>query len=227
MGGVGVRKVASLQLPVADLAYFKLNKRTSEITAPRPMTAAAMPRPTSRPLTLRALAGAGGRAGAGGVAPGGRAVGAPVLVGGRETEATVTGAPAAVGGRGAAGAATPMEEGGAEGADGPPAGRVGSLMVGEDVGLGGRLMRTVSFFGCTLAASGGFGGMGAPDSGLVSDIILFAGSKLGSPLNGVKLFLGFSRQGGRVSLRFVARASIKKGRRSQPARPGVIGRMMQ
>ena len=36
----------------------------------------------------------------------------------------------------------------------------GILMVGEAVGFGGRLMRTVSFLGCTLAASAGFGGTG-------------------------------------------------------------------
>ena len=50
-------------------------------------------------------------------------------------------------------------------------GREGSLMVGAEVGLGGRAMRTVSFFGCTLAASAGLGGrepMGA--SGLFSAI---------------------------------------------------------
>lgn len=34
----------------------------------------------------------------------------------------------------------------------------GILMVGAAVGFGGRLMRTVSFFGCTLADSEGFGG---------------------------------------------------------------------
>src|SRR5882672_8975981 len=33
--------------------YFRLNKRTRLTTAPNPTTAAAMPRPTSRPLTLR------------------------------------------------------------------------------------------------------------------------------------------------------------------------------
>ena len=43
------------------------------------------------------------------------------------------------------------------GTDGPAAGKVGNLIVA--VGLGGRLMRTVSFFGCTLAASTGFGGI--------------------------------------------------------------------
>ena len=41
----------------------------------------------------------------------------------------------------ALGAATPAEDG------------EGSRTVGAAVGLGGKLMRTVSFFGCTLAAS--------------------------------------------------------------------------
>src|ERR1043166_9424927 len=40
----------------------------------------------------------------------------------------------------------------------PVAGNDGSLIVGAEVGLGGSAMRTVSFFGCTWAASGGFGG---------------------------------------------------------------------
>jgi hypothetical protein len=33
-------------------------------------------------------------------------------------------------------------------------------MVGDAVGLGGKLMRTVSFFGCTLEASTGLGATG-------------------------------------------------------------------
>lgn len=37
----------------------------------------------------------------------------------------------------------------------------GSFMVGAAVGLGGRLMRTVSFFGCTLEASTVLGTTGA------------------------------------------------------------------
>jgi hypothetical protein len=32
----------------------------------------------------------------------------------------------------------------------PPGGRVGNLIVGAAEGFGGKLMRTVSFFGCTL-----------------------------------------------------------------------------
>ena len=41
----------------------------------------------------------------------------------------------------------------------------GILMVGAAVGLGGRLIRTVSFLGCTFAASAGLGGV-APGAGL-------------------------------------------------------------
>ena len=44
---------------------------------------------------------------------------------------------------------------------GPPGGSVGNLIVGAAVGFGGRLMRTVSFFGCTLPVSF-FGGGSAP-----------------------------------------------------------------
>lgn len=63
---------------------------------------------------------------------------------------------------------------------GPPGGRVGNLIVGDWVGLGGKLIRTVSFFGfgffgsgssasaaaaATLGPRGGLGG-GTPGSGL-------------------------------------------------------------
>jgi hypothetical protein len=48
----------------------------------------------------------------------------------------------------------------AGGAD--PGASVGSLIVGADVGLGGKLMRTVSFFGWILAASAGLGGNAPP-----------------------------------------------------------------
>jgi len=89
-------------------------------------------------------------------APVGRVTGAPVLVGGRVADAELArvAPPEAVGGRGAAGAAaagagvaTPTVADGADGAAGPPAGSVGSLIVGEELGLGGRLIRTVSFLG--------------------------------------------------------------------------------
>jgi hypothetical protein len=42
----------------------------------------------------------------------------------------------------------------------PPGGKVGNLIVA--VGFGGKLMRTVSFLGCTLEASAGFGGTAPP-----------------------------------------------------------------
>jgi hypothetical protein len=45
---------------------------------------------------------------------------------------------------------------------GPPGGSVGSLMVGAAVGLGGRLMRTVSFLGWTLPVDFFIGGCTAP-----------------------------------------------------------------
>jgi hypothetical protein len=44
---------------------------------------------------------------------------------------------------------------------GPPGGNVGSLIVGAADGFGGKLIRTVSFFGCTLPVSF-FGGGTAP-----------------------------------------------------------------
>ncbi len=89
-----------------------------------------MARALSNPLTVGAAegrwAGEGGRWAAGRWDVAGAAVGAaaarPLAVGG--------------GGSGAGGAT-----------DGPPGGNVGSLIVGAAEGLGGRLMRTVSFFG--------------------------------------------------------------------------------
>src|ERR1700678_4595703 len=62
----------------------------------------------------------------------------------------------------ATGAAAPLP-----GADEPGA-KVGSLIVGAEVGLGGRLMRTVSFFGWTFEDSAGFGGSApAGDGGIL------------------------------------------------------------
>jgi hypothetical protein len=60
----------------------------------------------------------------------------------------------------------------AAGADTPAEGGDGSRTVGAAVGLGGKLMRTVSFFGWTLADSPGLGG-GEPGGklGLFSAII--------------------------------------------------------
>ena len=88
----------------------------------------------------------------------------------------VTGAAAVDVAAGAAGA----------GGAGAAAAGVGILIVGAAVGLGGKLIRTVSFFGCTLAASAGFGGT-APVGvlGIFSAIKLSA-FNLGLALGGVK-----------------------------------------
>jgi hypothetical protein len=55
-------------------------------------------------------------------------------------------------------------------------------------GFGGRLMRTVSFFGCTLAASVGFGGTPPVGlfGGLSAIVILVSYCKLESVLRSVK-----------------------------------------
>jgi hypothetical protein len=51
-----------------------------------------------------------------------------------------------------------------------PGASVGSLIVGAEVGLGGKLMRTVSFLGWTLAASAGLGGKAPPGVEILSAI---------------------------------------------------------
>jgi hypothetical protein len=73
-------------------------------------------------------------------------------------------------------------------AAGAPGANVGSLMVGADVGLGGKLMRTVSFFGWTFEASAGLGGCAPPgDVGILSAITsLFYAFNLELPLTAVK-----------------------------------------
>ena len=45
---------------------------------------------------------------------------------------------------------------------GPPGGSVGNLIVGAAEGLGGKVIRTVSFFGCTLPVDFFMGVTGAP-----------------------------------------------------------------
>ena len=83
---------------------------------------------------------------------------APVLVGVGAAVGGLAGA-AAVGAGAKAGLGAPV---------GPPGGKVGSLMVGAAVGFGGKLMRTVSFFGCTLPVDffNGSAPVGAPGNGL-------------------------------------------------------------
>ena len=102
------------------------------------MIAAAMANPLSRPLTL---VGAEARAGAGAAAV--------FCAAGAEAARCRLGAEEGRG-AGAAGAAD-VTAGAATGAAlapvGPPGGSVGNLIVGAAEGLGGRLMRTVSFLG--------------------------------------------------------------------------------
>ena len=106
-------------------------------------TAAAMARPLSNPLTVATWEGACRGAGTAGAETAERCA-----VGGAATRAPVPPVEG-VGGLGpvpgAAGVATGAAE--AVGGGGAPVGNVGSLIVGEAVGLGGKLMRTVSFFG--------------------------------------------------------------------------------
>src|SRR5882724_1610813 len=112
------------------------------------MSAAARASALSNPLTP-AMTGARRCGGAGRPAAVGAAVGRGAGVGGAGAGACAGAGVAATGAAAAAGAA---------GAG------AGILIVGAAVGLGGKLIRTVSFFGWTLAASVGFGGT-APEGG--------------------------------------------------------------
>src|SRR5580658_7032357 len=128
-----------------------------------------MASPLSNPETLATIGAAIGRGATEGA---GACLGAGVRTPGLGAALGAAGAgvAAALGGAAApteaTGAAEPLAGGAAPGA------RVGSLIVGAEVGLGGKLMRTVSFFGWTLAASAGLGGMEPPpgDVGIFSAI---------------------------------------------------------
>jgi hypothetical protein len=134
------------------------------------MTAAAMASPLSNPVKPTAT-GIMGRGTAEGAGAGLTEVAGAAMRAGAAPEAGGAGGAAALDGAGtpttvAAGAAEPMAGGGVPGA------KVGSFIVGAEVGLGGRLMRTVSFFGWTFAASADLGGKAPPgDIGLLSAII--------------------------------------------------------
>src|SRR5436190_6038745 len=114
-----------------------------EPTAARPTTAAAMAKIVSKVLTAGAAATTG--AGRGAPAAGADGRGAAAAAGAAAVGRAGAGA---WGGAAAAGAAVP-----AIGPVGPPGGRVGNLIVGAAEGLGGKLIRTVSFLGCTLPVS--------------------------------------------------------------------------
>jgi hypothetical protein len=108
--------------------------------AASPITAAAMARTVSTVLTAgRAATGPGAARGAAG-AERGAAGAAAVARGALGVRAGAALGPAA----GAAAAGAPV---------GPPGGSVGSLMVGAAEGLGGKLIRTVSFLGWTFPVS--------------------------------------------------------------------------
>jgi hypothetical protein len=133
-------------------------------------TAAAMANPTSTPL-MAAGRGAGrgaapARGAAAGVARGAAGVD------GAAAGAAAEGVPAAV--------VAPVGAGAAGGL--PPAAGAGILIVGAAVGFGGKLIRTVSFFGWTLAGSAGCGGA-APSGvfGVSSAIIFVAQTKIHEP----------------------------------------------
>ena len=104
-------------------------------TATKPTTAATMARIESKPLAAGAAATPGDGLGATGAAR------------------WATGAAAARGAAGVGAAGAVGAVGAALAPVGPPGGSVGSLMVGAAEGLGGRLMRTVSFLGWTLPVS--------------------------------------------------------------------------
>jgi len=139
-----------------------------------------------------ALGAGAGAAGLGAAGAAAGAAAAPWAAGALET-AAAGGPPLGFGGGGAAFAgraagaaagaagmaATTGADGGGGGATGAAlgaggGGTLGSLIVGAAVGFGGNAIRTVSFFGWTLAASPGLGGT-APGVGLgvFSDIKLF------------------------------------------------------
>ena len=168
-------------------------------TAPIPTTIATTAKTVSRVPTVRgaegpfagttgALAGAGaGTAGRETAVPGRVAVVGEVAaaaVAGRGI--CVVGAAGAPGrapvGAAVAGAATGAAAVVGEAGVAPLGGSDGNLIVGAAVGFGGRAIRTVSFFGWTFAASGGFGGIppGGGGIGVGSAIKLILARTYGS-----------------------------------------------
>jgi hypothetical protein len=126
--------------------------------AARPATQAAMAKMVSSGLNAGAAATGAGRGAAG------RAAWAAATAAGAATGAAPGGRGAATGaampgGRGAAGAGAGTPPGAPVG---PPGGRVGSLMVGAADGLGGKVIRTVSFLGWTFPVDFFMGVTGAP-----------------------------------------------------------------
>jgi len=147
------------------------------------MTAAAIASPLSNPLNpAGAYAGRGAAAGAADATTLDWAAGAATRVAATPAGGGTGGAGAlAAAGAELADAPATGAAAAAEGGGGAPGAKVGNLIVGAEVGLGGKLMRTVSFFGWTLAASAGFGGIAPPGGvGVFSAIFL-------NPASSVKL----------------------------------------
>jgi hypothetical protein len=89
---------------------------------------------------------------------------------------------------------------------GPPGGNVGSLMVGAADGLGGRLMRTVSFLGCTLPVLFFIGSapMGAPGTGGIGE------------MSAISLFPKDNRR--RTAVKFNSETKLKQAERHYSAK---------
>ncbi len=152
-------------LRVFDPHYLKDSQATWPAT-PSATSIATTAKPLSIPLTPDAPGAVERELGAcrGAAAAPGRCAGAGV---GGAAEADV--AKAAATGAAGAGVAAATAEG------------AGILIVGAAVGFGGKLIRTVSFLGCTLAASAGFGGRApAGGFGIFSDIALLVQPKIRS-----------------------------------------------
>ena len=126
-------------------------------------------------LTPEITAGLGAAAGRAGVAA------ADACTVGRAAAVAATGAAAETGAPEAGAVVTTATGAPAAGAAALIAAGDGILMVGAAVGFGGKLMRTVSFFGCILAASAGLGGT-APVGrfGIFSAIIKIVSLNLGT-----------------------------------------------
>jgi hypothetical protein len=146
-------------------------------TLASPNTAAAIARPMSSPLTPRRTGAVAGTARAAVVVVV-VVVRVAVPVAGAAGRAAVAGAAgAAVTGRGGVGAAgAPVAAGAAvlPVAAAPVAGTAGNLIVAVGFGGVGKLIRTVSFFGWTFAASGLGGTPPGGTFGVLSAIVIFA-----------------------------------------------------
>jgi hypothetical protein len=103
-------------------------------------TSAMIARMLSKGLKAATATGAGAVRGAAAAVGAGREGAAGAAAEDRGAAGAWAGAAAAVLSEGAGAAA-------ADGPVGPPGGKVGNLIVGAAEGLGGKLMRTVSFFG--------------------------------------------------------------------------------